>query len=486
MELACSLQGIVRWLPIILAGFVLFTEVFEFRLAVQHCHWPYPKSTYADVEPGTSPYGVVRPHHLAIVADPQITDEYSYGRTGFLLHLTNFITDLYAKRNYWFIESVLDPDTVVILGDMFDGGRQWADEAWNVEYQRFRRIFRLDHQQNTQRPTIYNVVGNHDIGVGETIIPGAVDRYQRTFGPLNHQANVANHTLVFLDNLSLDNTHIPGLAANATQLLDELRAHPKPFLPRILFTHIPLYRPDGTDCGPHRYSLGTSILQHFGFQYQNLVREPVTRRILESVQPEAVFTGDDHDQCWIHHTLPATGDHPDPASSSDFRIPEYTIGSFSLGGGNPRPSFGLLSLHNPTGIPTAYNQTTWELQLCLLPNQISLFIRYAVVFIGVTLLLGYHTYRQLSRETSAYLTIPTSSIPFRNSQSGSPTAAAIPMEDLNPGSIDTYRGQLYDEDPAPPVRKCAANLVRKTLRKIVVTCWPALLTYFICTLYFTI
>ncbi|KAJ1659453.1 hypothetical protein IWQ61_001477 [Dispira simplex] len=490
MELACSLHGVIRWIPIILAGFVLFTEVFEFQLALQWCHWPYPKSTYVDVEPGTSPYGVVRPHHLAIIADPQITDEYSYHRTGFLLLLTNFITDLYAKRNYWFIESVLDPDTVVFLGDMFDGGRHWTDEAWNLEYQRFRHIFRLDHQNITQRPTIYNVVGNHDIGVGEAIIPNALERYQRVFGPLNHQATVANHTLVFLDDLSLENTHVPGLAANATQLLDELRAHPQPFLPRILFTHVPLYRPDGTDCGPRRHRVGTTIDQHFGFQYQNLVREPVTRRILESVQPAAVFTGDDHDQCWIHHALPITGDHPASAPPSDPRIPEYTIGSFSLSSGNPQSSFALLSLHNPAGIPMGYNQTTWALQLCLLPSLVGLFIRYGIVLVGVILLIGYHTYSQLSCKTGVYLAIPTFDITSRNRQSGFPTTTIIPMEDLDPDSISSYHGQLYEEDPALPAGKFTSALLRRllgqTLRKVVITIWPALLTYLICTLYFII
>jgi hypothetical protein len=43
-------------------------------------------------------------------------------------------------------------------------------------------------------------------------------------------------------------------------------------LPRMLFTHVPLYRPDLQYCGPLRHA-NRGLYQGHGYQYQNLVTE---------------------------------------------------------------------------------------------------------------------------------------------------------------------------------------------------------------------
>ncbi|RKP36227.1 Metallo-dependent phosphatase-like protein, partial [Dimargaris cristalligena] len=277
-------------------------------------------------------------YRIAIIADPQITDYYSYRHTGLLLSLTNFFTDQYATKNYWYLLQAQRPDAVLILGDLFDGGRHWEDELGDPP----ASVLPAYHY----RPLFRYVAGNHDIGVGATIIPAAVTRFIREFGPLNYRWSVAGHDLLILDNLSLENTSIPELAANSTAFLDQMeREILSTMAPRLLFTHIPLYRPPHTDCGPRR-NRGHEINQKFGFQYQNLVREPITNRILRQTQPEVVFTGDDHDQCEVTHTI-----SPPPLSQLDRdevnrTIPEYTLGSYSMAGGNTRPSYTLLTLHH--------------------------------------------------------------------------------------------------------------------------------------------
>ena len=95
--------------------------------------------------------------------------------------------------------------------------------------------------------------------------------------------------------------------------------------PRILLTHVPLFRPDDTPCGPLRNPNKPYIKQGAGYQYQSrrggaahttdlnltplftltvlflfltdLIVEPLSKFVLESVKPYLVFSGDDHDDC---------------------------------------------------------------------------------------------------------------------------------------------------------------------------------------------
>ncbi|KAJ1973488.1 hypothetical protein H4R35_004091, partial [Dimargaris xerosporica] len=230
MAIRCrpSLAGMAKWLPVVWVALIIYVEVVQYWWVVWRCRWPRPPSldTHTANTTISSDSAVFR---LAIVADPQITDEYSYDLHGPLLFLDNFITDLYAKKNYRLLAGIKRPDAVVILGDMFDGGRHWTDDAWIAEYGRFQRIFR-HHGQLRVSPApkqpasadyytadsfFYHVVGNHDVGVGDTIIPSAMTRYQRYFGPLNYHVTLGNHTLVSLNDLALDSNNAAGDDAKA-------------------------------------------------------------------------------------------------------------------------------------------------------------------------------------------------------------------------------------------------------------------------------
>jgi len=86
--------------------------------------------------------------------------------------------------------------------------------------------------------------------------------------------------------------------------------------PRILLTHIPLYRAEGTSCGPLRES-SNPIHVGKGYQYQNVLTPDLSSRIVDIVRPLAVFSGDDHDYCFVQHNY------------GGMKIPEHTIKSFS-------------------------------------------------------------------------------------------------------------------------------------------------------------
>ncbi|KAL3899573.1 MAG: hypothetical protein SGCHY_001956 [Lobulomycetales sp.] len=59
--------------------------------------------------------------------------------------------------------------------------------------------------------------------------------------------------------------------------------------------------------------------------------EPLSREILEKVQPDIVLSGDDHDVCVHTHKLPGM-----PS------IPEYTLATFSMLQGNRNPGFATI------------------------------------------------------------------------------------------------------------------------------------------------
>ena len=70
--------------------------------------------------------------------------------------------------------------------------------------------------------------------------------------------------------------------------------------PRVLFSHIPLFRLEGTPCGRERES-ANALRQGAGKNYQNELDEITTRWIIEVLKPTIVYSGDDHDSCVINH-----------------------------------------------------------------------------------------------------------------------------------------------------------------------------------------
>ncbi|KAL2270202.1 hypothetical protein VTJ83DRAFT_2386 [Remersonia thermophila] len=166
-----------------------------------------------------------------------------------------------------------------------------------------------------------------------------------------------------------------------------------PELPTVLLTHVPLYRPPGTPCGPlrekwpptkppkgqtepvfpdHRNAISVSG----GYQYQNVLGEKDSEELVRKVGNVVhAFSGDDHDYCAVTH----------PESRGN--VPEITVKSISMAMGVSRPGFLLVSLYNPidpaTGKPLPPSlggvppgQPTLQTHLCLLPSQLSTYLRY--------------------------------------------------------------------------------------------------------------
>ncbi|KAK5941279.1 hypothetical protein PMZ80_006557 [Knufia obscura] len=435
----------------------------------------------------------LKPHHVLLVADPQIVDPHTYpDRPWPLSSLTVLYTDLYLKRSYRTLLQQLQPDSTLFLGDLFDGGREWGtkkysspdkqykrygQDFWLREYDRFQNMFVKPWYDSglpympgeSGHRLITSLPGNHDLGFGGGINPHVKSRFDAHFGPLNRIDILGNHTFVSLDTVSLSAMDQVDLQTGAvgtgdgtaaaqsgkiwkpvesylddakvlreraikrevTQLgarspfpemrkaasgsshkfahrvsaldadtqsgkeesTDPLSVHTSQF-PTIILTHVPLYRDSEKDCGPQR-ERGHAIRIANGYQYQNVLTPLISKDIvdkLDASQIAMVYSGDDHDYCEIEHNE-FTG-----------RIKEITVKSMSWAMGVRRPGVQLVSLLNPIELSEAmissgYSKPTPDKEekvlnmprgtvqnhLCLLPDQLGIFIRYGEL-LGLTLI----------------------------------------------------------------------------------------------------
>jgi hypothetical protein len=361
------------------------------------------------------------------------------------------------------------------------------------------------------RQVIASLPGNHDLGFGAGVQIVVRDRFESRFGSGNRIDVLGNHTFISLDTPSLsahnqfmsdglesdsshfqkfkhiwkpsmdfiNNIRLPASKAVQEALskyypservgtvwshevteathakkrppFEELAAAalaPKPKLPVILLSHVPLYRNPDTDCGPLREK-GNALKVQFGYQYQNVLTQTLSRDIIGKVLSAgdivAIFSGDDHDYCDVSHRYNIAAIHsPNPMETMKTRlaqIREITVTSFSWAMGVRKPGFVLLSLWNPVdaqgetvGIPLP----TVQSHLCLLPDQLSIFIDYALLFLlTLPLLLVRAVYNTLRSwdETNAPdtpLSLPMTPLPrFEANQNG----------DISEGTKSGWKGR---------------------------------------------
>ncbi|BFZ62383.1 hypothetical protein YB2330_003477 [Saitoella coloradoensis] len=401
-------------LPLLLCTVWVFAfwygESLIYKNAIRSCQW----STWERQVP--------HPHHIAIIADPQIIDENTYTRRGLLLSLSKFFTDLYMHRNYLYLHALLHPSTTVFLGDLMDGGREWDDDVWVPEYERLLRVFPkvAGGREENEHKVYMNLPGNHDIGVADTIPATALARFTEFFGPTSTEITIgANHSLILLDTVSLSNTNNPAISGPPRKFLDTLAAGaaqvstPKQ---RVLFTHIPLYRDPDTPCGPLRESHAPIKIQK-GYQYQNVILPDLSLEILDKVNPSMVFSGDDHDYCRVTHS------YDDHHNSVD----EITVKSFSWAMGVHRPGFQLLSLDPAADVAGG---SAIQTHTCLLPDPLVTFQWYGI--------LGFLT--QFALGVRAILVVRNSNKRGRGRYAGLPTTTTTNADD-DDDKWDTKKGK---------------------------------------------
>lgn len=334
--------------------------------------------------------------------------------------------------------------------------KKYNEFYWLKEYARFGDMFLTPWVKASQQPgaeqkkrkLIASLPGNHDLGFGADIKIPVRNRFEAYFGEGNRIDVIGNHTFVSVDTVSMSAASSPEASKHDLRpvykpaehfLLDIQRQKRKavekelrfqrgqvpelqfrhriedlehanfddrpfpgkgaPDLPTILLTHVPLYRPPGTPCGPlrehwpptkppagqtapvipdHRNAISVSR----GYQYQNVLSEADSVNLVEKVGNVVhAFSGDDHDYCEVVHDSKQKG------------VPEITVKSLSMAMGVPTPGFLMVSMYNPVdpvhGNPVPGSpRPTLQTHLCLLPTQLSTYIRYgAFAFVCIILLI---------------------------------------------------------------------------------------------------
>ena len=180
-------------------------------------------------------------------------------------------------------------------------------------------------------------------------------------------------------------------------------------MPSILLTHVPLYRPPDTDCGILR-ERGKAISVAAGYQYQNVLTTTISADIVNKIGAERltqIYSGDDHDYCEI--------DHREFTGSPN----EITVKSMSWAMGVRRPGFLAVSLWNPIEF-AKHSETqrstpkgTIQNRLCLLPDQLHIFVRYALMLLLTLVVLAVRavtlSLRKDSPDSSANTLLPLAS-----------------------------------------------------------------------------
>lgn len=345
------------------------------KRVIKRCNWDHWETWPQDVQP----------HRIGLFADPQIMDTYAYSNSTWITYqITRVVVDNYHRRNWKFVQYYLDPDTNIFLGDLFDGGRDAKDKDWMDEYRRFNRLF----PKLPSKKTIMSIPGNHDIGFGDDIIEHARKRFTAYYGESNNYMDIANHTIVLLDTISLSDHKNPKIKKIAQTFMDEFAQSYHP-LPRILLSHVPLWRdPKQLPCkGPGRESKKPFPIER-GKQYQTVIDGYITPEVLSKIQPEAIFCGDDHDYCHITQTY--------DANNVVKTAEEFTVKSCAMNMGVRRPAIQLLSLHNPDATGPAPGKQTWQTEMCYLPDPIFPILLYSLFGVLTAIWFFYMHYLPVS------------------------------------------------------------------------------------------
>ncbi|KAH0452368.1 hypothetical protein IEQ34_019667 [Dendrobium chrysotoxum] len=188
-------------------------------------------------------------------------------------------------------------------------GRGRPKKTWWMEsFSRFKHIFGLEEHGRYSDILVYYLCGNHDIGYSSFHAqhPEVIDRYEKEFGARNYHFSAGKVNFIVVDAQTLDGPKQEKETSVSWQFIKNISTA-NMSRPRVLLTHIPLYRPDDSPCGSYRSSgvinQRVSYVGHDqGIRYQNYLTKETSDRLLYLIKPSLVLSGHDHDQCTVTHS----------------------------------------------------------------------------------------------------------------------------------------------------------------------------------------
>eukprot|EP00899_Mesostigma_viride_P007727 jgi/Mesvir1/16956/Mv15806-RA.2 len=190
--LVCSASSI--WLGWLLHGAWLMSPSAR-------CSWP---TREAKEEGGAKPNRPAEEtHNRANLHVLLVSDLHLLGRRGSMLDKT--IREWQLHATFQALVSVLRPDAVVVLGDLFDDGSYCGRHEWERHVATFRRMTRTPEGMPLEV-----VVGNHDVGDGmggrlchwPSQPPHPLARFEAEFGRSTRVFMLRNVTFVALNGMA--------------------------------------------------------------------------------------------------------------------------------------------------------------------------------------------------------------------------------------------------------------------------------------------
>lgn len=306
-------------------------------------------------------------HNIMFIGDPQLIDNHTYpSYNKIFLKIAKHTSDKHLKRNFKSLSKNLKPDSIIFLGDLLDNGRSSSDDYYANEVRRFYSIFK-NYNDIPDDNFLTDLPGNHDIGWKSGVKKHSVERFYKNFGK-SKLYELSGVLFVPLNTLSLSNDEDEAIYSTPRAMLNEVSTLSKT-KPRVLLTHVPLMRPKDADCGPNRESSSFPIAQ--GYQFQTVLDDGLTREILQKIQPDYIFSGDDHDYCEISHSYVN-------AKGADCEALEVTVKSISMTMGIDKPAIQLFTIIHETDEIDGSDVIKFQTEICHLPDPYKDIISYAV------------------------------------------------------------------------------------------------------------
>ncbi|KAF8568528.1 hypothetical protein P879_05771 [Paragonimus westermani] len=302
--------------------------------------------------------------NVLVLADPHLVGPFK----GHILDRLR--RDWQMKQSFQAARTLLSPDVVFILGDIFDEGLWLDDPNFESHVERYNNIFRHD----SLKTVVKNLVGNHDIGFHYAIHPYVDRRFRRKLmlaantsavSLWTHKGDdchlcteaernvksIARHLRCASSNRSVD----CGADVDAETIVEQPDAYPRP----ILLQHFPLFRTTELGCPSKPADAMPVAKRPVAYRPKwDCLSSMATRQLLRQLRPRLVLSGHSHYSCHLVHTI---DDNP------GLVVPEWTVASFSWRN-LPNPSFLLL----------AVSTSEHAISKCYLPTEFNIVLLYVL------------------------------------------------------------------------------------------------------------
>ncbi|XP_073957199.1 metallophosphoesterase 1 homolog isoform X2 [Choristoneura fumiferana] len=280
-------------------------------------------------------------------------------------------------RAFQSIMTLHEPETVFVLGDLFDEGEWSSDKQFQDYVERFYKLFLVPDNVSMQ-----TVVGNHDIGFHYNIRPGSAQRFFKSLNTSSvKMLTLKDNHFILLNSMAMEGDSC-SLCREARYSIDKisrsLECSKYPDLCNdvsklnysrpILMQHFPLYRMSDALCTEPDAPPLPLRNKRFRNKIDSLSREATTY-LTSKIKPRAVFGGHTHHGCLVHHK--------DDKENIEFY--EYSVPSFSWRN-RPDPKYMLVTIR-----PESY-----VVNKCGLPKETTIAIT-AVILVFITCYYSFRT-----------------------------------------------------------------------------------------------